>query len=93
MCIIIALQETPYQILAGAQSVMAGVKQRTAAAELNGDGKRLGHRHKAQSIIDSKALDELETEVFETGFYENHGLSRGSKWGVIVAEIIYGEFC
>lgn len=59
--------------------------------EPRGDVKHLEYRHKAQSIIDSKALDELETEVFETGLYENVDLSKGSRFGVMAAEIIYSE--
>lgn len=50
------------------------------------------YRHRAQSLIDSKALDELETEVFETGLYENLDLSRGSRFDVMTAEIIYSEY-
>ena len=52
---------------------------------------KLEHRHRAQSIIQSKALDELETEVFETGLYENADFTRGSRIGVMVAEIFYSE--
>lgn len=73
-----------------------GVKQRRGAAELEddaGSGKHLEYRHKAQSIIDSKILDELETEVFETGLYENQDLSRGSTFGVMTAEILYSKYC
>lgn len=51
----------------------------------------LEHRHRAQSIIQSKALDELETEVFETGLYENVDLHRGSRVDVLIAEIVYSE--
>lgn len=52
---------------------------------------QLEHRHRAQSIIQSKALDELETEVFETGLYENSDLSAGSSYGVMTAEIIFSK--
>ncbi len=52
---------------------------------------KLEHRHRAQSIIQSKALDELETEVFETGLYENSDLSTGSSYGVMGAEILYSK--
>lgn len=52
---------------------------------------KLEHRHRAQSIIQSKALDELETEVLETGLYENVDLGRGSRGSVVAAEIIYSE--
>lgn len=51
--------------------------------------QKLEYRHKAQSIIQSKALDELETEVFETGLYEDSDQSIGSSYGVMVAEIFY----
>ncbi len=50
---------------------------------------KMEHRHRAQSIIQSKALDELETEVFETGLYENVDLHRGSRTVVLIAEIAY----
>lgn len=53
--------------------------------------EKLDHRHRAQSIIQSKALDELETEVFETGLYENTDFERGSKVGVMAAEIGYSK--
>ncbi len=53
--------------------------------------QKLEHRHRAQSIIQSKALDELETEVFETGLYENSDLSAGSSYGVMAAEIFYSK--
>ena len=53
--------------------------------------EKLDHRHRAQSIIQSKALDELETEVFETGLYENTDFVRGSEIGVMAAEIIYSK--
>ena len=52
---------------------------------------KLEHRHRAQSIIQSKALDELETEVLETGLYENVDLGRGSRGSVVAAEIMYSE--
>lgn len=61
------------------------VKQRKTVA-----GK-MEHRHRAQSIIQSKALDELETEVFETGLYENADFARGSRIGVMIAEIFYSK--
>ena len=47
------------------------VKRKRGKAD---QGRRLERRHRAQSIIQSKALDELETEV-ETGLYENVDLS------------------
>lgn len=52
-------------------------------------GEKLEHRHRAQSIIQSKALDELETEVLTTGLYENVDLTLGSRITVVVAETIY----
>ena len=64
--------------------------------ELDGEsstngGGHLEYRHRAQSFIDSKALDELETEVFETGLYENIDVSGGSRYGVMAAEIVYSK--
>ena len=53
--------------------------------------RHLDYRHKAQSFIDGKALDELEAEVFETGLYENQDLTRGSKLSVMAAEIVYSK--
>ncbi len=69
------------------------VKRRRKAPEPEEetDELKLEHRHRAQSIIQGKALDELETEVFETGLYENVDLHRGSQTTVLVAEIVYGE--
>lgn len=68
----------------------AAVRRRQKAATAGRyEGKRLEHRHKAQSFIDSKALDDLETEVFETGLYENIDVSRGSDPSVMAAEMIY----
>lgn len=72
----------------------SGMKQRKGAAEMDEDagaGKHLEYRHKAQSFIDSKALDELEAEVFETGLYENQDLAKGSSFGVMAAEIVFSE--
>lgn len=59
--------------------------------ESSTNGGHLEYRHRAQSFIDSKALDELETEVFETGLYENVDVSRGSRYGVMAAEIVYSK--
>ena len=39
------------------------------AADSPTNGGNMEYRNRAQSFIDSKALDELETEVFETGLY------------------------
>ena len=49
------------------------------------------HRHKAQSIIMSKSLDQLENEV-ALGFYENVSLHAGSKKRVFALEVLYGGF-
>lgn len=70
-------------------------RKRKASDEKEGDttnGGHLEYRHRAQSFIDSKALDELETEVFETGLYENVDISRGSRYNVMAAEILYSEW-
>ena len=71
------------------------MKQRKqGGAEVEEDaeaGGRLEYRHKAQSIISSKMLDELETEVFETGLYENQNISGGSRFGVMATEIFFSE--
>ena len=53
--------------------------------------QKMEYRHRAQSIIQSKALDELETEVLTTGLYENVDLSLGSRVTVLVAETLYGR--
>ena len=66
------------------QRKQTGTRRRTAPVSFE-------HRHRAQSIIQSKALDELETEVFETGLYENHDLSTGSSYGVFAAEIFFSK--
>ena len=66
------------------------VTRRKTSKGTSSSGK-LEHRHRAQSIIQSKALDELETEVFETGLYENADFTRGSRISVMMAEIFYSE--
>ena len=66
----------------------SAVKRRREEAHV---GEKLQHRHRAQSIIQSKALDELEKEVLETGLYENVDLHRGSTTSVLLAEIAYGK--
>ena len=66
----------------------SAVKRRRKEAH---ESTKMEHRHRAQSIIQSKALDELETEVFQTGLYENVDLHRGSRTVVLVAEIAYSK--
>lgn len=51
----------------------------------------LEHRHRAQSIIEQQQLDELETEVLETGLYENVDYSRGSHYSVLAAEVVFSK--
>ena len=51
----------------------------------------LEHRHHAQSIIGQQQLDELETEVLETGLYENVDYSRGSRYSVLAAEVVFSK--
>ena len=70
------------------EAASKAVKQRRKPIPV-GSGK-MEHRHRAQSIIHAKALDELETEV-ETGLYENVDLERGSRWSVIAAEITFSK--
>ena len=65
-------------------AVSTAVKRRRA-------GKEMEHRHRAQSIIQQKALDELETEVFQTGLYENIDIHRGSCYSVLAADIAFSE--
>ncbi len=60
-------------------------------AESSNNDRHLEYRHRAQSFIDGKALDELETEVFKTDLYENVEVSRGSRYSVMAAEIVYSE--
>lgn len=67
------------------------VMRRKTSKETTSSSAKMEHRHRAQSIIQSKALDELETEVFETGLYENADFARGSRIGVMMAEIFYSE--
>ena len=50
---------------------------------------RLAFRHRAQSIIGSKALDELELEVSEGLLCEPSEVESGSKYSLIVAEVFY----
>ena len=67
------------------------LKQRKTSKGPPSSSGKMEHRHRAQSIIQSKALDELETEVFETGLYENTDFARGSRVGVMIAEVFYSE--
>lgn len=69
----------------------SSMTRRKISKETTSSSSKLEHRHRAQSIIQSKALDELETEVFETGLYENADFARGSRIGVMMAEIFYSE--
>lgn len=52
--------------------------------------ERWERRHRAQSFIQGKELDELEMEV-ETGLYENVDLSHGSRMPIIIAHIFFSE--
>lgn len=52
--------------------------------------ERLERRHRAQSFIQGKELDELEKEV-ETGLYENADLSHGSRTPVLLAHICFSK--
>ena len=76
-------------IPSGSSDDQSSVTQRKTSKGASG---KMEHRHRAQSIIQSKALDELETEVFETGLYENADFGRGSRIGVMAAEIFYSKF-
>lgn len=73
------------------EAAASAVKRRRIPAEQETDEMKLEHRHRAQSIIQSKALDELETEVLETGLYENVDLRRGSRTSVLLAEIVFSK--
>ena len=66
------------------EAVTAAVKQRRAPS-------KFVHRHRAQSIIQSEALDQLETEVVTTGLYENVNVKFGSAAGIVAAEVFYSE--
>ena len=79
------LSQDEYQQMAAASTA---VKRKRGKAD---QGRRLERRHRAQSIIQSKALDELETEV-ETGLYENVDLSHGSRLPIVGAQVLYSEF-
>ena len=52
--------------------------------------ERWERRHRAQSFIQGKELDELEMEV-ETGLYENVDLSHGSRMPVLLAHTLFSE--
>lgn len=53
--------------------------------------ERWERRHRAQSFIQGKELDELEMEV-ETGLYENVDLSHGSRIPVMMAHILFSKY-
>ncbi len=50
----------------------------------------LGHRHRAQSIIQWKSLDQLEEEAVR-GLYENIDYHRGSSYRIMLCEVVYGN--
>ena len=53
--------------------------------------ERWERRHRAQSFIQGKELDELEMEV-ETGLYENVDLSHGSGIPIITAHVLFSKY-
>ena len=68
---------------------MAGAS--AAAKTKRGRGsERWERRHRAQSFIQGKQLDELELEV-ETGLYENVDLSHGSRVPIAVAHVLFSK--
>ena len=74
-----------------AASAAAKVKRRRRAEPVvPPPTERWGRRHRAQSFIQGKELDELEMEV-ETGLYENVDISYGSRMPVLLAHICYSE--
>ena len=84
-----SFESTTAGIQSGTNDDQSSVTHRKTSKGASG---KMEHRHRAQSIIQSKALDELETEVFETGLYENADFGRGSRIGVMAAEIFYSKF-
>ena len=74
---------------------MAAAAARTKAKRDRGPDKRAAEerwerRHRAQSFIQGKELDELEMEV-ETGLYENVDISHGSSIPIVTAHILFSE--
>ena len=49
-----------------------------------------GYRHRAQSIIQWKSLDQLEKEAVK-GLYENIDYRRGSSYRIMLCEVVYGN--
>lgn len=74
-------------------------QQMTAASEAvkakrvrsSDQSERWERRHRAQSFIQGKELDELEMEV-ETGLYENVDLSHGSRMPIIIAHVFFSKY-
>ena len=79
------LSQEEFQQMAAA-SAAAKVKRGRAD-----QSERLERRHRAQSFIQGKELDELEIEV-ETGLYENVDLSHGSRIPVLAAHVLFSKF-
>ena len=79
------LSQAEYQQIAGT-SAAAKMKRGRGADP----AEQLERRHRAQSFIQGKELDELEMEV-ETGLYENVDLSHGSRVPIAVAQVLFSK--
>ena len=81
-----ALSQEEYQQMA-ATSAAAKIKRGRGADP----AEHWERRHRAQSFIQGKQLDELEMEV-ETGLYENVDLSHGSRVPIAIAQVLFSKY-
>ena len=79
------LSQEEFRKMSAASSAVRARRGRATEKE------RWERRHRAQSFIQGKELDELELEV-ETGLYENVDLSHGSRLPIMVAHTLYSEW-
>ena len=84
------LSRDEFMQMAAASTAAKAKRGRRSEPVVPPPSERWERRHRAQSFIQGKELDELEVEV-ETGLYENVDLSYGSRMPVLLAHICFSE--
>ena len=64
----------------------------TGAPQRSPSKQRLNFRHRAQSIIGMKALDEIEAEIAKGLLCDVQQIAEGSRIPVLIAEIMFSTF-
>ncbi|CAI8002702.1 PGAP2-interacting protein [Geodia barretti] len=82
------LSRDEFMQMAAASTAAKAKRGRRSEPVVPPPSERWERRHRAQSFIQGKELDELEVEV-ETGLYENVDLSYGSRMPVLLAHICF----